>query len=82
MPGKWQTLKIVFHSPRFDASGKKTANGRFERVELNGVVVQENQEVLNPTGAAWHDKEHDKGPVLLQGDHGPVAFKNMRVRAM
>jgi hypothetical protein len=79
-PGEWQTLKIIFRSPRFDAAGKKIANAKFDRVEMNGVVVQENQEVVYPTGAAWHDKEHDEGPVLLQGDHGPVAFRNMRIR--
>jgi hypothetical protein len=79
-PGEWQTLKIAFRAPRFDAAGKKTTNAKFDRVELNGEVVQENQEVAYPTGAAWHDKEHDQGPVLLQGDHGPVAFRNIRIR--
>jgi hypothetical protein len=81
-PGEWQTLKIVFRAPRFDVSGKKIANAKFDRVELNGVVVQEKQEVAYPTGAAWHDEEHDRGPVLLQGDHGPVAFRNMRVKPL
>ena len=81
-PGQWQTLKIAFRSPRFDESGKKVANAKFDRVELNGVVIHENQEVAYPTGHAWHDKEHDKGPLLLQGDHGPVAFRNLRLRPM
>lgn len=79
-PGEWQTLKIVFHSPRFDAAGKKIANAKFDRVELNGVVIHENQEVAYPTGGAWREKEHDNGPVLLQGDHGPVAFRSIRIR--
>ena len=79
---EWQTLKIVFHSPRFDATGKKVANAKFEKVELNGVLVQENQEVAYPTGAAWHDEEDDKGPLLLQGDHGPVAFRNVKIRPL
>lgn len=81
-PGQWQTLKIVFHSPRFDAAGKKTANAKFDRVELNGQLIHENQEVAYPTGAAWHDKEHPQGPLLLQGDHGPVAFRNLRIKAL
>ena len=79
-PGEWQTLKIIFRAPRFDSAGKKIANAKFDRVEMNGVVVQEDQEVLYPTGAAWHDKEHDHGPILLQGDHGPVAFRGIRIR--
>ena len=81
-PGKWQTLKITFHSPRFNAQGKKIANGKFDRVELNGVLIHENAEVKYPTGAAWHDPEHDQGPVLLQGDHGPVAFRNLRIKPL
>ena len=81
-PGQWQTLKIVFHSPRFDATGKKFANAKFDRVELNGVLIHENQEVAHPTGHAWHNEEHDKGPLLLQGDHGPVAFRNLRIRPL
>jgi hypothetical protein len=80
--GQWQSLKIAFRSPRFDASGKKVANARFDRVELNGVLVQENQEVAYPTGHAWHNEEHEKGPLLLQGDHGPVAFRNLRIKAL
>lgn len=81
-PGEWQTLKIAFHSPRFDENGKKVANAKFDRVELNGVLIHENQEVLYPTGAAWHDKEYATGPVLLQGTHGAVAIRNMRIRPL
>ena len=79
-PGQWQTLKITFHSPRFDPQGKKVSNAKFDRVELNGVLIQENAEVKYPTGAAWHNAEHGQGPVLLQGDHGPVAFRNLRIK--
>jgi hypothetical protein len=81
-PGEWQTMKIVFRGPRFDASGTKTANARFERVELNGQVVQENQEAATPTGHIWRNKEKPQGPVLLQGDHGPVALRNLRIAAL
>lgn len=79
-PGQWQTLDIVFHAPRFDAAGKKVANARFDRVVLNGKLVQENLELPCPTGHAWRLKELPTGPILLQGDHGPVAFRNVRVR--
>ena len=46
----------------------------------NGRVIHENAEVKYPTGAAWVRKEVDKGPILLQSDHGPVAWRNVRVR--
>jgi 3-keto-disaccharide hydrolase len=78
--GEWQTLDIVFQAPRFDARGKKTANARFVKVVLNGQVIHENVDVKTPTGNAWRDKEIPTGPLLLQADHGPVAFRNVRVR--
>jgi len=81
-PGEWQTLDIVFHAPRFDASGKKTANARFVSVKLNGQVVQENLDLPYPTGNNWRNPEHPSGRILLQGDHGTVAFRNLRVRPL
>lgn len=78
--GEWQTLDIIFVAPRFDESGKKTANAKFVKVVLNGQVVHENVEVPYPTGHAWHDKEVPAGPILLQADHGPIAFKSVKVR--
>jgi hypothetical protein len=79
-PGEWQTLEVIFQPPRFDADGKKTANARFVKVVLNGTLIHENVELESPTGNAWHDKEKPTGPILLQGDHGPVAFRDVRVR--
>ncbi|MBM3881056.1 MAG: DUF1080 domain-containing protein [Verrucomicrobia bacterium] len=76
-PGEWQTYDIVFRAPRFDAAGKKTASARFVQVRHNGKLIHENIEVPRPTcAAAWLD-ERPTGPVLLQGDHGPVAYRNL-----
>lgn len=80
-PGVWQTLEVVYRAPRFDAAGKKTENARFVRVVLNGTVLHENVEVKGPTTAALGGAEKPKGPLMLQGDHGPVAFRNIRLRA-
>jgi hypothetical protein len=80
--GEWQTLEIVFRAPRFDAEGKKIKNARFDKVVLNGQVIHEGVEVKTPTGNAWKLKEVPRGPLLLQGDHGPVAFRNIRVREL
>jgi hypothetical protein len=79
--GEWQTLDVTFQAPRFDKEGKKVANARFVKVVLNGKVIHENVEVKYPTGDAWNKKkEVAAGPLLLQADHGPVAFRNVRVR--
>jgi hypothetical protein len=78
--GEWQTLDMIFLAPRFDADGKKITNARFVKVVLNGTVIHENVDQATPTGHAWPNKEMATGPILLQGDHGPVAFRNIRVR--
>lgn len=78
--GEWQTLDAIFLAPRFDAAGRKTANARFVKVVLNGQVIHENLELKTPTGHAWPLPEHPRGPILLQADHGPVAFRDVKVR--
>lgn len=81
-PGEWQTLVIDFRAPRFDTSGNKTANARFAKVILNGQVVQENVEIAHGTNVGRNAKEQPTGPIYLQGDHGPVAFRNLRIAAL
>jgi hypothetical protein len=77
-PGLWQHLKISFQAPRFDAGGKKIANARMLRIELNGVTIHEDVELMGPTrGAASAEKA--TGPLRLQGDHGAVAFRNITI---
>lgn len=81
-PGQWQSFDVIFRAPRFDASGKKTANAKFVKVTHNGVVVHENIEVTGATRAAHWEDEKPIGPLLLQGDHGPVAYRNLRIRSI
>lgn len=79
--GEWQVLRATFRAPRFDDAGKKTAHAVLERAELNGQIIHENLEIPYPTGHAWRTKpETPLGPILLQGDHGPVAFRIVRIR--
>jgi hypothetical protein len=79
-PGLWQTMKIVFQAPVFDKNGKKVTPARFVKVIHNGVIVHENVEVTGPTRAAAFQDEKPFGPLMLQGDHGPVAFRNIRYK--
>ena len=81
-PGQWQTFDCIFRAPRFDAGGKKIANARFVKVVHNGVIVHENVEVTGPTRAAAYGDEKPTGPLMLQGDHGPVAYRNIRLRPL
>jgi len=77
-PGLWQHLKIAFQAPRFDASGNKISNARILTVDLNGVTIHDNVELFGPTRGA-NSREKALGSLRLQGDHGAVAFKNIRV---
>jgi hypothetical protein len=76
-PGLWQNLKISFQAPRFDAGGRKVENARMLRVELNGVLIHEDVELLGPTRGAISNEDKPAGPLRIQGDHGAVAFRNI-----
>ncbi len=76
-PGQWQTFDVVFRAPRFDANGNKLSNARFEKVVHNGVFVHADVEVSGPTRASAYNDEQPLGPLMLQGDHGPVAYRNV-----
>ncbi len=79
-PGLWQTMKISFIAPRFDEKGHKISNARFKNVEINGITVHDNVEVPLPTGGPIENNEKALGPLMIQGDHGPVAFRNIKYR--
>jgi hypothetical protein len=76
--GEWQSFDIVFQAPRFE-NGKKTQNAKFISVKLNGVEVNKNVEVKGGTGGQLYNDEAPTGPLLFQGDHGIVAFRNVRI---
>jgi hypothetical protein len=78
-PGLWQHLEVSFKAPRFDATGKKTTPAKFAYVKLNGVTIHENIFVSGPTRSAVFDDEKPTGPLLIQGDHGPVAIRNIKL---
>ena len=78
-PGEWQSFEVAFRAPRFDAKGKKIANAVFVKVVHNGKVVHENIEVTGPTRSAGFRDEQALGPLMLQGDHGPIAYRNIRL---
>lgn len=75
-PGEWQTLHVIFRAPRFAPDGTKTANAKFELVELNGVLIHKDVEVTGPTRGGLAP-EVAQGPIRLQGDHGPIAFRKL-----
>lgn len=81
-PGQWQSFDVIFRAPRFDAAGRKIANAKFVKVVHNGILVHENVEVTGPTRASTFEDEKPAGPLMLQGDHGPVAYRNLWIKPM
>jgi 3-keto-disaccharide hydrolase len=63
-PDQWQEYDI-------------TLVGRHLTVTLNGVTVISNREIPGLTGGALSCDEGAPGPLMLQGDHGPIAFRNI-----
>jgi hypothetical protein len=62
--GQWQTMDI-------------TLVKRHLTVILNGTKIIDNQPVHGPTGGAMISDVFAPGPIFLQGDHGPVSYRNM-----
>src|SRR5688572_33269091 len=62
--GEWQSIDV-------------TLVGRMLTYELNGTAVICNREIPGITGGALDSAEADAGPLLLQGDHGPVDYRNI-----
>jgi len=77
-PGEWQKFVIDFRAPRFE-NGKKVSNARFVKVVFNDQVIHENVEPLGPTGTELQPGEISEGPIMIQGDHGPIAIRAFRV---
>ncbi len=62
--GEWQTMEV-------------TLVGRMLTYVLNGTTVICNREIPGITGGALDSAEGEPGPLLLQGDHGPVEYRNI-----
>lgn len=83
-PGEWQTYDIIFHAPRFDADDKLVSAARVT-VLHNGVLVQDNAEVLGKTGPVGEPRYEPhplKQPLQLQDHNNPVRFRNIWIRPL
>jgi hypothetical protein len=49
------------------------------KVTWNGVVIHQNVELFGSTRAAAFQDEKPLGPLMFQGDHGPVTYRNIRI---
>jgi hypothetical protein len=51
-------------------------------VLFNGQLVQKDVDIAGATRAHLPLQEAALSPLMLQGDHGPVAFRNIDVRPL
>jgi hypothetical protein len=63
-PGEWQSYDI-------------TLVGRLVTIVANGTEVICRQEIPGITGGAINSNEGEPGPILIQGDHGPIDLRNI-----
>jgi hypothetical protein len=83
-PAQWQVYDIIFHGPRFDASGKLLRAAHITAFH-NGVLVQDNVELTGPTG--HHVRPPyvvgpEKLPLALQDHNHPVRYRNIWLREL
>jgi Domain of Unknown Function (DUF1080) len=64
--GEWQSYDV-------------TLVGRLVTLAVNGKTVIFNQEIPGITGGALDSREGEPGPIMMQGDHGPVEFRNILI---
>lgn len=67
--GEWQTAEA-------------TMIGNKITIVLNGVKIHDNVECNKATGSELDDKVNQPGALFLQGDHGTVWFRNMRIKEL
>jgi hypothetical protein len=62
--GQWQSFDV-------------TIVGRMVTLMVNGKTVITNQEIPGITGGAIDSNESEPGPLMIQGDHGPIEYRNI-----
>ncbi len=67
--GEWQTAEATMIGNRIT-------------VIMNGVKIHDNVECTRATGSEIDNKVNEPGPIFLQGDHGTVSFRNIRIKEL
>jgi hypothetical protein len=62
--GEWNTYNITFI-------------GRWVTIVFNGETIIDRQEIPGLTGGALDSNEGEPGPIMLQGDHMAVEYRNL-----
>jgi len=83
-PGEWQAYNIIFEAPKYE--GGKLVKPAYETSILNGVVVQNHQEIQGPTMhrqlAHYPATMPAEAPLMLQDHNTPVHYRNIWIRKL
>jgi hypothetical protein len=79
-----QTAPSVFASKPGDEwqTAEATIIGNKITVTLNGKKIHDNVVCDKATGSEIDGKVNEPGPIFLQGDHGTVSFRNIRIKEL
>ena len=82
-PNEWQEYDIIFRAARFEGQGKDAKKTDNTRITLwhNGVLVHDDEEVPNKTGAGQPEGPED-GQIKLQNHGNEVAFRNIWIEPL
>jgi hypothetical protein len=67
--GEWQTVEATMIGDKIT-------------VTLDGIKIHDNVECRKPTGSQIDNNVDEPGPIFLQGDHGTVSFRNLRIKIL
>jgi len=68
-PGEWNCVEA-------------TMKGNRVTVVLNGVTIHDNVVVDRATGSELDNKVNEPGSIFVQGNHGMVGFRKMRIKSL
>ncbi len=68
-PGEWNKVEVKLV-------------GTNVSVVVNGIHIIDNQPIPGATGGALDSNVGEPGPIMLQGDHGPVAYRSIRIKEL
>ncbi|MEO6095923.1 MAG: DUF1080 domain-containing protein [Fibrobacteria bacterium] len=75
-PLSWQTYDIEFTKAKFDAQGNTQVEPAVVTIRLNGVLIHENQKLINSTLLGDPVTAAD-GPIRFQAHGDPVRYRNI-----
>ncbi len=77
--GEWQSFDVVFRQAGLDDASKVLKKARVSVIH-NGQKIIEDAEIDGPTGSAVDTEEGKPAGLMLQGDHGIVSYRNIKMR--